>query len=453
MIKFKNTTGQSIYLNDLDINFPYYEDNRYQYISNDNFKRSLGFRKYILYNNIEVEGLEDSLIERNFMEFKKNINIKENVDSNIDKENNIIIRGHLFDSGGYAKVNQNLFRGMLDLNKDIYIDPFDEKNSKLSLDDYNFFSKRKKKPNVKSICIDSIVPSFGRKTSCKKSILYTTVESCTLPKQFKDCLSLYEEVWVTSDFCKEIIKKETGIESLVLPNSINTNLYKPNGEKFDFNPKVKSFVFGSVFNWNYRKGYDALIDSYISEFNNKDDVTLMLVTKNFHDPSKNIEIKKYIENKTNAKKNAPHIARVSNIIKEEDMPCLYRSFNAFVLFSRGEGFCYPMAEASLCGVPVISTNHSGQTMYLNKDNSQLVDIDRISVLPKGISNVHYWDGQEFADLTTEEFKYNAGKAMREVYDDINSYKNKNSILKKFLIDNYNIKSISNKAIKYLEDLS
>ena len=85
------------------------------------------------------------------------------------------------------------------------------------------------------------------------------------------------------------------------------------------------------------------------------------------------EVKKYLDEFGGD--NPPHVVRCSKSIPEKEMPSLYRACDAFVLFSRGEGLGLPYCEASLCGLPVIGTNCSGHSMFLNHDNSRLIDPD------------------------------------------------------------------------------
>mmetsp|Transcript_12376 Transcript_12376/g.18773 ORF Transcript_12376/g.18773 Transcript_12376/m.18773 type:complete len:131 (-) Transcript_12376:30-422(-) len=59
----------------------------------------------------------------------------------------------------------------------------------------------------------------------------------------------------------------------------------------------------------------------------------------------------------------------------EEMRMLYWESNAFVLPTRGEGWCLPVAEAMSIGLPVIVTNYSGPTAYADNTNAFLVPLD------------------------------------------------------------------------------
>ena len=82
--------------------------------------------------------------------------------------------------------------------------------------------------------------------------------------------------------------------------------------------------------------------------------------------------------------------RVTKEINEIQLAELYRSCNAFVLPSRGEGYGLPYLEASLCGLPVIGTKVSAIKDILSSDNSLLVDIDSIKKVPSNATGCYFW---------------------------------------------------------------
>jgi len=357
------------------------------------------------------------------------------------------IKGHFFENGGYAKVNRNLALGLEDLGVNVKIDPV----NKPSIKDPQL-KPLLRKSFKNGICIDSIVPTSGHESFGKYKILYTTIESDTIPNFFVDFTKNYNEIWVTSDFCKEILQRyDVKSPIYIIPDSIDHNIYKEDGDRHSFSSRLNPFVFVSVFGWSYRKGYDVLLKSYLQEFNEDDPVSLLIVSKfkNNNDVIKKT-IDKYI--KEYGGENPPHIVRYSKDIEEETLPNIYRACNAFVLFSRGEGFLIPSCEASLCGLPIISTNYSGQTMFLNKSNSYLLDIDKLADIKQGTMHVSYWDNQKMASLKDPKTIKNASSLMRLTLDDYQKAKEKNKILQKHILDNYTINKVANKAYDRLKEI-
>lgn len=454
-MKIINKSKNTISLEELNITIPFLEDYSSQEISDDLIKNSKQIRQLKLLKLIDV--VEDnSLLCKNIKNLKPIEKIEKKIDifSSVDNGNSIevSIKGHFFEAGGYAKVNRNLAVGLNSLGVKVAINPVSTVNN-LSEKEVLKIRNVQSKVSKNAITIDSIIPSFANVTSGKYKVLYTTVESCTVPDQFIECIKCYNEIWVPSDFCKEVLEKyDTGKKIFVIPNSFDKELYKEDGEKQTFNPKLKSFVFGSVFGWSYRKGYQVLLRSFLEEFSNQDDVTLLLISRFNGKENKimNETIKEFIQKYK--PKNNPNISLYSNVIPEKDMPNIYRAMNCHVLFSLGEGFGLPVLESAACGVPNIATNHSGYTMFLNNKNGIVVDPDKFSVLQEGKMHVHYWDGQVFPELKSEDFIKKCRISMRDMFNNNSKYVKKNKKLKKDIDKNYTIEAVSKLALKRLEEI-
>ncbi len=61
------------------------------------------------------------------------------------------------------------------------------------------------------------------------------------------------------------------------------------------------------------------------------------------------------------KRNSPEIVLINRDLPDENIVWLYRSCDALVAPSRGEGFGLPMAEAMLFKLPVVTTALLGGT--------------------------------------------------------------------------------------------
>jgi len=157
-------------------------------------------------------------------------------------------------------------------------------------------------------------------------------------------------------------------------------------------------------------------------------------------------IKKYGED------NPPHIARCSQVVPEYLMPNIYRACDAYVLFSRAEAFSLTVAEASLCGLPVISTNCSGQTMFLNHDNSYLLDIDELKPLDPGLIHIHFWANEVMPTFTSDWAIEEASKLMRTVFENTDRARKKNKKLQTFIKKNFEIGKVAKKAYNRLENI-
>ncbi|KAL2227588.1 uncharacterized protein LOC105161009 [Sesamum indicum] len=155
----------------------------------------------------------------------------------------------------------------------------------------------------------------------------------------------------------------------------------------------KQFVFLSVFKWEYRKGWDVLLRSYLQEFSGVDDVALYLLTNAYHtDRDFANKIVEYVED-SDLEKPANGWAPIYVIdghIAQIDLPGLYVSANVFVLPSRGEGWGRPIVEAMAMSLPVITTNWSGPTEYLTDENSYPLPVEGMTEVKEGPFKGHLW---------------------------------------------------------------
>lgn len=169
-------------------------------------------------------------------------------------------------------------------------------------------------------------------------------------------------------------------------------------------PKLGSdeeFVFLSIFKWEYRKGWDVLLKAYLEEFSRVDSVALYLLTNPYHtDNDFTNKIVEFVED-SGLERPANGWASIYVIdahIAQVDLPRLYKSANAFVLPSRGEGWGRPLVEAMAMSLPVIATNWSGPTEYLTEVNGYPLPVDKLSEVMEGPFKGHLWSEPSVAKL-------------------------------------------------------
>ncbi len=368
-MKIINTTKNTIYADDIDQYFPY-EEGKIEDIDPDLLKKSHALRGFILCGMFEVlEYDENERIENSLMYLKKNLpaSPKEEVTEPVKLETcsneiELKIHGIFWDASGYGKVNRNIAARLSEMGFKVKVDAKRSQNQ-LNEDELAPIVKLQKNQISKNhILIDSIVPSFAEISTGKHRILYSTIESYTVPKQFTDCCELYDEIWLTSDFSASILRKYTKKPIYVMTTGADPELYNEEGSRFDFRPNINSFVFISVFGWNYRKGYDVLLRSYFDEFSSDDDVSLLIMSRyqsgqtKFHRNKIKNDIDEIMKEFPN--KDLPHVVRYSNTLAEKDMPKIYRSAHCFILPSRGEGGCTKsgtkiITDEGLCEIETI----------------------------------------------------------------------------------------------------
>lgn len=217
-------------------------------------------------------------------------------------------------------------------------------------------------------------------------------------------------VWVPTDFHVSTFI-QSGVNSLKVAKivqPVDVKFFNPvNCEPLDLRSRATQvlgsgdensisesrFLFLSIFKWEYRKGWDVLLHAYLKEFSRADDVALYLVTNPYHsDKNFGNKILDFIENSVLIKPVggwAP-VFVIDTHIPQVDLPRLYKSADAFVLPTRGEGWGRPIVEAMAMALPVIVTNWSGPTEYLNEENSYLLEVDHFSEVSEGPFRGHLW---------------------------------------------------------------
>jgi len=195
---------------------------------------------------------------------------------------------------------------------------------------------------------------------------------------------------------------ELGIESVTIPFSMNfeENIDEEYYKKVEKVTKDK-FVFSSVFQWSPRKGTDILLKAFALEFARNDDVCLIMKTylnKAFVGAAQKetAEFKKQIKiiNSSLLHLNHRFVPKfktviINDILTKKQLNSIYKRSDAFVLPTRGEGFCLPAAEAISCETPAIMPNIGGHLGYMDtSDNNRLLIDSRME--PCENMHNHLW---------------------------------------------------------------
>lgn len=302
--------------------------------------------------------------------------------------------GPATDAGGYARMNRRFMFGLDEIGVNVKYDPI----ASLTDMDPKTTEKLNKLAGTK---IPRETPKLYGMTAPlhydwdKYKMLYTMMETRTLHKDYVERCNCSDEIIVPSHWCKNVFQ-ESGVKKPieVVPLGVDLNLYKPDVEPIGFSKKLKPFIFLSVFGWSLRKGYDVLLRSYLEEFTSDDPVTLLISARYFGstDESKKQVIRNDIAKISSMVQNPkkPQVILFGDVLSDEMMPRLFAAADCYCLISRGEGFGLPYIEAGACNLPVIASRYSGQTDFLNDENSWLVDVDGFSKAETTLAWISYF---------------------------------------------------------------
>lgn len=248
---------------------------------------------------------------------------------------------------------------------------------------------------------------------------YTVFEGTRLEQRSLNLLRQVDEVWVPSQWGRRVLL-DNGITDRaieVVAEGFDPAVYSADGcpppsPTTDSDPCSGTtptaerpdddvFTFVSVGKWEPRKGQAMLLRAWAEVFGARRDVRLLALWHNPYVPGFSLldEIKRL---ELTAVPNATLLAPLPDAAA---VARLYHSADCFVLPSRAEGWGLPMMEAMACGLPVITTDYSAPTDYLDPDYTyplavaERIDIhDPIWFPQKGSHGV--WANPDFEQLKT-----------------------------------------------------
>eukprot|EP01080_Neovahlkampfia_damariscottae_P006696 gene6696-10861_t len=278
-------------------------------------------------------------------------------------------------------------------------------------------------------------------------------ESTGIPLNWKDPANdRADEIWVPSKFLVNAFINSGISASKVkwMPEPIDVNFYNPKTVK-PLNIKgLSGYNFLSVFKWEPRKGPDFLLRAYFSEFKKEEDVTLYLLTYEFggwnpHSKSAIERLIRLVAMKYKFDFNKlPKYKIINKVIPSSLMPSLYKTFNAFVLPTRGEGWGLPFMEAMTMGLPTIGTNWGGQVDFMKKDNSYLIDVESMDPISEE-------DDQKHLKYATPSIKH-LRKTMRHLFENQQEGKQVGKRARKYIIENFSKKKLGNMVINRIKEI-
>lgn len=295
---------------------------------------------------------------------------------NINKKINVVWEGYQFFHISLAVINREIESRMIDNgNYELSISSHDYYQEIFS--DYQHYEKLKyciDKPliNKADFHIRHVYPTGLKSPQEGKYILIFPWEDGNIPDELVDHINKeVDELWCPSEYIKSL-HINSGIINRkihVIPNGIDLNIYKPKVEKLELKTN-KKFKFLFVGGFLFRKGFDILLKAYFNEFNDKDDVCLIIKSlgKNTYYSSENNLI-----NHNNP--NNPEVIIFEENLNSEGLSSLYNSCDVYVHPYRAEGFGMPIFEAMACGLVPIVTKYGPSLEYCNDSNSFLINYE------------------------------------------------------------------------------
>lgn len=252
--------------------------------------------------------------------------------------------------------------------------------------------------------------NFVDKIKDKYNILYVAWESEFLPEDYVNYINFFDEIWVPSKYCLEVISSYSCKPVVNIPHPVELNYSQ--SDEIDGIIDNSKFNFMFIFDYNStleRKNTLSLIKAFKSAFKNQENVNLIIKTSSSIKYSKE---KSLLENEIGINKN---ITIVEKIFDKLHINYLISKCDCYISLHKAEGFGLTLAEAMFVGKPVIATGYSGNTEFMNFQNSFLVNFKKVSV---NEDLLNYSKNTIWAEPDIES----AIKLLKRVYENSNEVK-------------------------------
>ena len=251
------------------------------------------------------------------------------------------------------------------------------------------------------------------------------------------------------------IKLEKPIE--VLFEGLDLNKYYKNPLKSNILEDVlEDFCFLYTGHWlpgNFgedRKDVATLIQTFLKTFNGPSSKKPALILKTNIVSYSLLDREEIIKRINNIRKNTPgklpNIYLLHGELTDEEMNKLNNDpkIKSFISFTKGEGYGRPLAEAAITGKPVITTNWSGHTDFLNPDYSILIG-GELEQVGKSTANNFLLRESKWFSINTDI----ASRAMKDVFKHYKKYFSISRKSTQYLKDNFSFDKMTEKLNLFL----
>jgi glycosyltransferase involved in cell wall biosynthesis len=324
----------------------------------------------------------------------------------------VLFRGVIYGGSGYAQENLMIVLALEAAGIPVRIETLQQAPDadNLMTDEERMaleFAKLQRVDLLQGVYFQSM-PGHDFQTNlyARRLIGRTMFETDRIPDGWVERCNAMDEVWVPSSFNVETFAR-AGVQEhklVRMQEGEDTSFFHPANPPFRI-PGKRGFNFLSVFQWTQRKGPDVLLEAFISEFKEDEDVALILRCYGRNGPESDLlpEILFRIERNLGVPlEKTPPVLLVPGFIPNRDLPRLYTSAECFVLPSRGEGWGRPYVEALSSGTPVIATRWSGQMDFLHDRNSYLIDY-KLAPTPAD-TDIEVFAGHEWAEPDVDHLR-------------------------------------------------
>ncbi|MGI9538986.1 MAG: glycosyltransferase family 4 protein, partial [Miltoncostaeaceae bacterium] len=323
----------------------------------------------------------------------------------------VLWRGPLTDPSGYAAEGRAFVRGLVEEGVRLRVDP-----AVWHYREAITGGERERLADLMETELPSVDASvqhtFGRLfdpyAPGRLRIGRTMFETDRIPRDWVARCNQMDEVWVPSEAGRQAFAS-AGVDPdrlAVIPSPLELDRLDPDVEPLSL-PDAHGTVFLAAFDWTLRKGWDVLLAAWCEAFRADDDVTLVLKTwstsRGLDTDAIADELVGHVRSLGHDAGSIPDIVLFDRLLPERRMSALYRAADAYLAPSRGEGWGRPAVEAMAVGCPVVATDWSGPSAYVDSEvgwpvGHRLVDVPEAAVAEVPGFAGHRWAEPDRGDL-------------------------------------------------------
>lgn len=224
----------------------------------------------------------------------------------------------------------------------------------------------------------------------KYNIGYWAWELPEFPDAWTDCANYCDEVWTPSEFAAAAMREKLPVPVLAMPHAIA--FPRPTGDgRARFNLPRDQFLFLFLYDLNSyseRKNPAAVLEAFRrSGLAGRGAALVVKVHSTAGNPADFARLQA-------AAAELPGTVLITETLSRPDLYLLESACDCFVSLHRAEGFGLAVAECMYLGKPVISTNWSSTTEFVDETNGCPV---RASLVTLDRNHGPYAKGQTWAD--------------------------------------------------------
>ena len=196
------------------------------------------------------------------------------------------------------------------------------------------------------------------------------------PKEWLPAFHLLDEVWTPSEFISQNLRKYTDKPVYTLPYSVMAPADAAYDRDYFHLPKDR-FLFLMMYDSGsgmVRKNPLGAIEAFKQAFDRGNKQVGLVIKMNRSEQSE-----KDIENIRTKLDGYDNIYFICETLSKTAVNSLTACVDVFVSLHRAEGFGLVMAEAMLLGTPVIATNWSANTEFMNRESACMVDYKKTAI--------------------------------------------------------------------------